>query len=440
MSDAKVLIIDDEPDICELLSLTLHRMALPCDIAGSYQDAIRKIDTGSYFLVLTDMRLPDGDGGDIVRYLQKNKPQLPVAVLTAYGSVENAVHMLKAGAFDYVSKPIDLTLLKSLIQVALTLYQRPVTQDERLVGNSDVMQQLRQQISKLARSQAPVFIQGESGVGKELVARLIHYHGPRAEKPFIAVNCAAIPNELMESEFFGHKKGSFTGAFSDQQGLFVAAEGGTLFLDEVAELPLSMQVKLLRAIQEKAIKPIGGLVEMPVDVRVLSATNKNLQEEVAHGRFRQELYYRINVIELRVPTLKERVADIPLLAEHILAKLAHQQKINPIHLSAECLELLQTYSFPGNVRELENILERALALCNGEKITREDLQLPEWTQKKEPMLSTTQFGLEQSLIEHERALILNALEQTRWNRTAAAKLLGLSFRVLRYRLRKLGID
>jgi len=441
MSNAKVLVIDDEPDIRELISLTLKRMGLSCDVASCFKEGTSYIDKNEYFLVLTDMRLPDGDGYEIVRYIQKHKPQLPVAVITAFGNVEGAVNTLKAGAFDYVSKPVDLSMLKSLVNTALCMYQQPTPQDDLLLGESQVMQVLRQNIKKLARSQAPVFIQGESGVGKELVARLIHAYGPRLEKPFIAVNCGAIPSELMESEFFGHKKGSFTGALADKKGLFVAAEGGTLFLDEVAELPLAMQVKLFRVIQEKAVKPIGELNEIAVDVRILSASNKNLQDEIAAGRFRQELYYRINVIELHVPTLQERASDIPLLATSILQKLAKAQQREPVALSKESLQALQTYSFPGNVRELENILERAMTLCNGDRLELSDLNLPPTDRSPAaPKTQATGRNLDSSLEAHEKELILNALEKTKWNRTEAARLLGVSFRTLRYRLKKLGLD
>lgn len=441
MNKSKVLVIDDEPDIRELLSLTLTRMGLWCDVVSNFQEGIACIDKNSYFLVLTDMRLPDGDGCEIVQYIQKNKPQLPVAVITAYGSVESAVNTLKAGAFDYVSKPIDLGMLKELVNTALRMHESlPKHHDELLLGDSPAMQELRKNINKLARSQAPVYIHGPSGVGKELVARLIHANGPRCDKPFVPVNCGAIPSELMESEFFGHKKGSFTGAVADKQGLFVAAKGGTLFLDEIAELPLVMQVKLLRAIQEKAVKPIGELTEIPVDVRILSASNKSLFDEVAAGRFRQELYYRINVIELHVPTLKERASDIPLLAHSILEKLAKEQHREPVKLQPACIKALQAYSFPGNVRELENILERAMALCNDNTIEVSDLHLPQANEQLPLEPQTTNFDLDSNLQEHEKELILNALEKTKWNRTAAARLLGISFRTLRYRLKKLGID
>lgn len=442
MNKLKVLVIDDEPDICELLSLTLTRMGYVCDTVSSYKRGIEALQQYKYSLVLTDMRLPDGDGVEIVKWIQKVKPQLPVAVITAYGNVEGAVNTLKAGAFDYLSKPVDLTLLKGLVKTALSIHQKSVSaRDEVLLGDSQVMQDLRQNINKLSRNQAPVFIYGESGVGKELAAQLIHSQGPRAEKPFIAVNCGAIPSELMESEFFGHKKGSFTGAIADKAGLFMAANGGTLLLDEIAELPLAMQVKLLRAIQEKAIKPIGEQFETAIDVRILSASHKNLQDEIKAGRFRQDLYYRINVIELRVPSLQERLEDIPLLANHILKKLANKQNSEAIVLSRACLQALKSHDFPGNVRELENVLERAMALCDENHIEVSDLNLPA-SQTPADITSAQPFtnDLGNSLQEHEKELILEALETTKWNRTAAAKILGISFRTLRYRLKKLGLD
>ncbi|WP_408075701.1 sigma-54-dependent transcriptional regulator [Legionella pneumophila] len=442
MIKSKVLVIDDEPDIRELLTLTLSRMGLICDEVSDFKQGIEHIKQNYYSLVLTDMRLPDGDGIEIVKFIQKYKPQLPVAVITAYGNVEGAVNTLKAGAFDYVSKPVDLKMLRELVKTALSM-QNPSTEspDEGLlVGESLIMQQLRESIHKLARSQAPVFIQGDSGVGKELVAQLIHANGPRKDKPFIPVNCGAIPGELMESEFFGHKKGSFTGAISDKTGLFVAAHGGTLFLDEIAELPLAMQVKLLRAIQEKAIKPIGELYEIPVDVRILSASHKNLIEEINAGRFRQDLYYRINVIELRVPTLMERLSDIPCLTEAILKKLSKNQNRNLVKINPSCFEILSRYHFPGNVRELENILERAMAMCEGEVIEPSDLHLPRTTITPAVAVPSTSTNLNGYLQDQEKELILDALEKTKWNRTAAAQLLGVSFRTLRYRLKKLGLD
>lgn len=441
MMKNNILIIDDEPDIRELLTLTLSRMGLSCDTASDFNEGIESIKQNNYALVLTDMRLPDGEGIDIVKFIQKNKPQMPVAVITAYGNVEGAVNTLKAGAFDYVSKPVDLTMLKQLVKTALAM-QNPLVEEreEVLVGDSLVMKQLREDIYKLARSQAPVFIQGESGVGKELAAQLIHANGPRKDKPFIPVNCGAIPSELMESEFFGHKKGSFTGAITDKTGLFVAAHGGTLFLDEIAELPLAMQVKLLRAIQEKAIKPIGELYEIPVDVRILSASHKNLLEEINAERFRQDLYYRVNVIELRVPTLSQRLSDIPSLSCAILRKLAKNQNRSVVSLNTECIHALQNYHFPGNVRELENILERAMAMCEGDTIELSDLHIPQTVAANTVVTSPVSANLNGYLQDQEKEIILEALEKTKWNRTAAAKLLGVSFRTLRYRLKKLGLD
>jgi two-component system response regulator PilR (NtrC family) len=441
MNKSSVLVIDDEPDIRELLALTLSRMGLLCDTAVDFKQGIESIKQNNYSLVLTDMRLPNGDGIEIVKFIQKFKPQLPVAVITAFGNVEAAVNTLKAGAFDYVSKPVNLRMLKELVKTALSMKNfMQNKQNDLLVGESQVMRQLNENIHKLARNQAPVFIQGDSGVGKELVAQLIHANGPRVDKPFIPVNCGAIPSELMESEFFGHKKGSFTGAIADKTGLFVAAHGGTLFLDEIAELPLAMQVKLLRAIQEKAIKPIGELYEVPVDVRILSASHKNLLEEIRNGRFRQDLYYRVNVIELRVPTLAERLSDIPSLAVAILKKLAKNQNKESVALKPECLMILQNYHFPGNVRELENILERAMALCEGEIIEPKDLHLPQTTAAITPASPQSLANLNGFLQDQEKELILDALDKTKWNRTAAARLLGISFRTLRYRLKKLGLD
>lgn len=442
MTINQVLVIDDEPDIRELLTLTLSRMGLSCDAVENLKMGIDQIQKSNYALVLTDMRLPDGDGIEIVHYIQKHKPQLPVAVITAYGNVEGAVNTLKAGAFDYVSKPVDLGMLKELVKTALAMQTNTAVDhnDALLVGDSLEMKELRESIYKLARSQAPVFIQGESGVGKELVAQLIHANGPRKDKPFIPVNCGAIPSELMESEFFGHKKGSFTGAIADKTGLFVAAHGGTLFLDEIAELPLVMQVKLLRAIQEKAIKPIGELYETPVDVRILSASHKNLLEEIKLGKFRQDLYYRVNVIELRVPTLLERISDVPVLTEAILKKMAKNQNRNPVSINPDCYVLLKQYHFPGNVRELENILERAMAMCEGDRIEPGDLHFPQTSNQLSGETASTAANLNGYLQDQEKELIMEALEKTKWNKTAAARLLGVSFRTLRYRLKKLGID
>jgi len=379
-----------------------------------------------------------------VQFIQQRYPQTPVAMITAYGSLDTAIGALKAGAFDFVTKPVDLARLRELVNSALRLQEQQAgdaPSDERLLGNSPPMQQLRSQIGKLARSQAPVYISGESGSGKELVARLIHEQGPRADKPFVPVNCGAIPSELMESEFFGHKKGSFTGAIEDKQGLFQAAQGGTLFLDEVADLPLGMQVKLLRAIQEKAVRAVGGQQEMVVDVRILCATHKDLAAEVAAGRFRQDLFYRLNVIELRVPPLRERREDIPLLANVLLQRL-NQCSHNNVQLSEDAIAKLQSYRFPGNVRELENMLERAYTLCEHERIEARDLRLADSSLPSdggETSLAQVD-NLEDYLEAIERKLIMQALEETRWNRTAAAERLGMSFRSMRYRLKKLGID
>ena len=367
MSQSSVLIVDDEPDLCELLSITLRRMDVHPRTAGDVAAAQRLLKAERFDLCLTDMRLPDGDGLDLVLWIQQNVPNLPVAVITAHGNVETAVRALKAGAFDFVSKPLDLGGLRKLVAAALKLAGDSegdtTVFGPRLLGASAPMQALREMIARVARSQAPVHISGESGTGKELVAKLIHETGPRREAPFVPVNCGAIPNELMESELFGHKRGSFTGAVSDKQGLIQSAEGGTLFLDEVADLPLHMQVKLLRVIQEKSVRPVGETREVPVDVRILSATHRNLAELVAQGRFREDLYYRINVIELRVPPLRERREDLPELAAGILRRLSLRLGVPTPVLDPAALELLRAHPFPGNVRELENVLERALTLC-----------------------------------------------------------------------------
>ncbi len=451
MTAPLALIVDDEPDIRELLELTLGRMNIHTRVAANLADAQRLLGEASFDLCLTDMRLPDGDGLQLVETIQQAYPELPVAVITAHGNMETAVQALKAGAFDFVSKPVDLQLLRNLVHGALSLgarAERDLRTRDPLLGDSAIMQTIRSTIAKLARSQAPVYVSGESGTGKELVANLIHAKGPRGDKPFVPVNCGAIPSELMESEFFGHRKGSFTGAISDKQGLFQAADGGTLFLDEVAELPLHMQVKLLRAIQEKAVRPVGEQNEIPIDVRVLSATHKDLAKLVDAGDFRQDLYYRINVIELHVPSLRERREDIPKLAQNILAKLAGNQEDNEQpHLGQEALETLQRYPFPGNVRELENILERALTLCDGAEIQLDDLALPvlDAAAQQEQALNQPPpppegVALEDYLQDVEKQAILKALEQTHNNKTAAAKLLGITFRAMRYRLRKLGLE
>ncbi len=434
----RVLVIDDEADIRELIDLTLSRMGLAAETAASVAEARQALARGEFQLCLTDMRLPDGDGLEIVRFIVEHFPQIPVAVITAYGNTENAVAALKAGAFDYLAKPVGLEQLRSLVRSALRLPERNKENDplQALTGESPSMQQVRAMIEKLARSQAPIYISGESGSGKELAARLIHARSARGVGAFVPVNCGAIPENLMESEFFGYRKGAFTGADNDRAGFFQAASGGTLFLDEVADLPLPMQVKLLRALQEKKVRKVGCVAEESVDVRVICATHQNLRERVEQGSFRQDLYYRLNVIELRMPALRERREDIPALADNLLGKLSGA---TPPRLSSAALQALQAYPFPGNVRELENILERATALCSGEQILPEDLHLePEEIGGSEG----TRGGetLDDYLNRLERQAILDALGKTDGNRTAAARLLGVTFRSLRYRLERLGIE
>jgi len=465
MSKQTVLVIDDERDIRELLTITLGRMELDVDAVGSVNEARSALAARRYDLCFTDMRLPDGSGQEIIELIAGSFPDMPVAMITAYGNVDAAVNALKAGAFDFVSKPVDIHLLRRLVRTALRLSEerkadagnKTAPGADRLIGESAAMTEVRGKIAKLARNQAPVYIGGESGVGKELVARLIHELGPRSAGAFVPVNCGAIPSELMESEFFGHRKGSFTGAHADKEGLFQAAQGGTLFLDEVAELPLHMQVKLLRAIQEKAVRPIGGRDEIPVDVRILSATHKNLAALVEQGLFRQDLFYRINVIELRVPPLRERRGDVPRLAEFVLRQLAAESGGPVGKLQPDALAALEAYHFPGNVRELENILERAMAMCEGDTIEADDLMLP---QRSAPPVASAAVGvaeavtpiapaardaaadgsLEDYISNIERDTIIKALEESRYNKTATAKKLGITFRALRYKLKKLGID
>ncbi|WP_202840045.1 sigma-54-dependent transcriptional regulator [Luteimonas saliphila] len=460
------LIVDDEHDIRELLVLTLGRMGLRTDTAPNLHAARQMLGTVSYDLCLTDMRLPDGSGLELVSEISTRFPSTPVAVITAYGNVEAAVEALKAGAFDFVSKPVDINVLRGLVRQALELNTRRLAQPDeagRLIGTSPPMVTLRQTISKVARSQAPVHISGESGTGKELVARTIHAQGSRAGGPFVPVNCGAIPSELMESEFFGHKKGSFTGANSDKPGLFQAADGGTLFLDEVAELPLQMQVKLLRAIQEKSVRAVGSQNEVQVDTRILSATHKDLSKLVADGKFRHDLFYRINVIGLPVPSLRERNGDLPLLSAAILDRLSKAMKRPSPTLASDAVAALQGYAFPGNVRELENILERALALADGNTIHADDLQLPASTGMMPPPpaghghatpapaaagadprttspFDTASSALPSYIEEIERTAIQQALQENRYNKTKTAAALGITFRALRYKLKKLGID
>ena len=435
----KVLVVDDEPDLLELLELTLSRMGLDTSRAESVADALRLLDREPFDLCLTDMRLPDGEGLRVVEYITQRAMDVPVAVITAFGSAENAVAALKAGAFDYLSKPVALEQLRALVKQALKVPEKEKpAHSYQLLGDSPAMEIARDLIERLAKSQAPVFINGESGSGKELAARMIHLKGPRAEQPFIAVNCGAIPENLMESEFFGYKKGAFTGAEGDRDGFFQAANGGTLFLDEVADLPLAMQVKLLRAIQEKKVRKVGATTEEPVDARIISATHKKLTALVENGEFRQDLYYRLNVIELQMPSLREMREDIPPIANAILAKLSRG---GGAALEPEAVVALERYPFPGNVRELENILERGLSLAaDPQHITAEDLHLTPVADESDVAIPAgDKWPLQDYLDRVERQAINEALEKTRYNRTAAAKLLGITFRAMRYRMERLGI-
>ena len=446
MSSANALIVDDEPDIRELIRITLERMGLRCTEAESISKAEQALEAQRFDLCLTDMRLPDGSGISLVRTIQSQSECCPVAVITAHGNVELAVEALKAGAFDFVSKPIELNVLRALVQTALRLSDPSAGEaaaggdiKTRLVGNSEEIRRTRARAAKLARSQAPVYVSGESGVGKELVAQMIHSLGPRANARFVPVNCGAISPELIESELFGHKKGSFTGAHADNPGLFQAAAGGTLFLDEVAELPLPMQVKLLRAIQEKSVRPVGANEEVPVDVRILSATHKNLGQLVEQGEFRQDLFYRVNVIELHVPPLRQRTEDIEILAKHFLSKWSDPQA-PALKLSDEALNALERYAFPGNVRELENILERAMTLADGDFIEVFDLALPHASASGPSTMHYGRQSLDDYLAQVEVETIEGALRQADGNKTAAARLLGLKFGALRYRMQKLGLE
>ncbi len=447
MDAARVLIVDDEADIRELLGMALTKMGLNTDAASTQAEAVDLLRERSYDLCLSDMRLPDGDGLRLLAHISKLHPSTPVAVITAYGSTENAVAALKAGAFDYLSKPVSLGQLRNLVKAALKLPRQGAGRKAEdpesaggalaLLGNSVPIRQVRDLIGKLARSQAPIYISGESGSGKELAAQLIHLQSARGDYPFVPVNCGAIPENLMESEFFGYRKGAFTGADRDRDGFFQAAQGGTLFLDEVAELPVSMQVKLLRAIQEKKVRKVGSTAEEGVDVRIISATHINLGEAVKNGRFRQDLYYRLNVIELKMPPLREMPEDIPVLAAAALGRHAATLSAEPPRISPEALQALGGYAFPGNVRELENILERAMALTSDSVIRVEDLQLA--AQPEAAALPGGELPLQEYLEQVEKQKILAALERARHNKTAAAKLLGISFRALRYRMERLGI-
>ena len=445
MDKPLVLVVDDEPDIRELLSITLERMKLSVETTEDLTSARKLLESGRFQLCLTDMRLPDGDGLELVEWIQEHCAGVPVAVITAHGNVETAVRALKIGAFDFVSKPVQVGDLRKIVDTALRLGgPAPGGGDTPLIGDSRSMAELRKMIAKVARSQAPVHITGESGTGKELVARLIHDSGPRSGSPFVPVNCGAIPSELMEGELFGHRKGSFTGAVEDKEGMIRSAEGGTLFLDEIGDLPLHMQVKLLRVIQERSVRPVGENRELPVDVRFLSASHRDLTSMVAKGEFREDLYYRLNVIELRVPPLRERDGDVLLLAEHILSRLGAEMALASTSLTRAARRKLKQHSFPGNVRELENVLERALTLSEAGKIDADDIQLrsPQTAAGTEGAESahSAEGGLGSQLEDVEREAIVQALEQTRYNKTAAAKLLGISFRALRYRIKKLGLE
>jgi len=443
MTRPVALIVDDEPDLCELLGITLGRMDVASSAVHDIAAARQALQEGSFDLCLSDMRLPDGDGLDLVEWMQEHAPEVPVAVITAHGNVEAAVRALKLGAFDFVSKPLKVGDLRKLVNQALRLSSRggagEASGTGTLLGRTPAIERLREMIARVARSQAPVLISGESGTGKELVARLIHDSGSRRDAAFVPVNCGAIPGELMESELFGHRKGSFTGAVADKPGLVQAAEGGTLFLDEIAELPLPMQVKLLRVIQERTARPVGEQHESPVDVRILSATHQDLGRLVAEGRFREDLFYRLNVIELHVPPLRERLGDVEELAEALLTKLARRSGAQRTRLSAAALAKLGQYGFPGNVRELENILERALTLSSGPAIEADDITLR--GAPPAPGAAVDPAGpLEDRLESIERSTIVKALEENRYNKTAAARQLGITFRALRYRIKKLGIE
>lgn len=443
MSNPKILIIDDEPDIRELLVITLMRMGLDTECAENYETAIQQLNDEKFDCCLTDMRLPDGDGIDIVHHIQKLDYNLPVAVISAHGNMQLAIEAMKAGAFDFVSKPIAIDILRNLVSKAVESISairekvdeniKQIENDSdkyQIIGESPAITELKNNISKLSRTQVPVYIQGESGTGKELVARQIHIQSARSHAPFIAVNCGAIPSELMESELFGHKKGSFTGADSDHEGLFQSAEGGTLFLDEIADLPLHMQVKLLRVLQEKKIRPIGNAKEITIDVRIISASHKDLNQLVQDKLFRQDLFYRINVIHTLVPPLNKRPEDIKLLVPHILSKI-NLQNNTKIIIDDSAIKKLEQYDFPGNIRELENILERSCALCGNELISRNDLSLPQ-----QSLIEDTLDNLTQNTESIEQGHISKALENNQWNQSATARQLGITLRQLRYRMDK----
>jgi two-component system response regulator PilR (NtrC family) len=446
----KALIIDDEPDIRNLIHITLERMNIDCACAADFSEAIALLEQQEFHFCLTDMKLPDGNGMDLIALANKKYRKMPIAMITAFGNMETAIAALKSGAFDFIAKPIDLGRLREVVTAALKLTEVSLVSDAnknhtvRLIGESKAMVHLNNQIEKVARTQAPIFIHGPSGTGKELVSQLIHSLGARRDKPFIAVNCGAIPRDLMESEFFGHMKGSFTGASSDKLGFFRAADGGTLFLDEVTELPIEMQAKLLRVIQEQTVRPIGNEHELPINVRILSASHRDLRQRVEEDLFRQDLYFRLNVITIETPPLEQRPDDIPMLAQHFIQKYAKEWQMPALQLAPETLIALCEYSFPGNVRELENILQRAFTMSENDVISIEDLNLPsQQNQPRHVMKSSTNMAngnLEAYIENIERLAINEALEATRWNKTAAAEKLGISFRALRYRCSKLNIE
>ncbi len=443
------LIIDDEPDLLSLLSISLKRMGVESIKAADVKSALKTLDRSDIDLCFTDLRLPDGSGLEVVRHVQKHHRNIPIAVITAFGEPSTAVQALKSGAFDYVSKPIEISELQAMVETALRLIPAEgdstgLESDKTLLGQSRSIQKIRELVARVARTQAPVHISGETGTGKELIARLIHDNGPRSAFPFIAVNCGAIPRELMESEFFGHRKGSFTGAHQDSQGLFRAAHRGTLFLDEVAELPFDLQVKLLRAIQEKKIRPVGDAQETPIDVRLISATHRNLEKLIESGDFREDFYYRINVIPMMAPPLRKRPEDIPELAEFVVNRLAAEGNFTAPEISAEAMDMLTGYDFPGNVRELENILERTLALSDSEVIEDEDIILPSPSpgrkQNSEFDSELSELPIDEHIMHVEIERITAALAETNGNITEAAKILGTSFRSLRYKIKKLEIE
>lgn len=466
-----ILIVDDEEDLRFLMQMTLKRMGIPCHCAENVTEAKRLLQQYRFDVCITDLNLPDGSGLELVEHISQSFAELPVAVLTAYGNMELAIAALKVGAFDFVSKPIDQQRLQALIEQALVLRSKnqslseQLTDESPLIGRSPIMMQLKQTIQKVSRSQAPVFITGESGTGKEVVARLVHQLSNRSQYAFVAVNCGAIPNDLLESEFFGHKKGSFTGANHDKQGLIQAAEGGTLFLDEIADLPLNMQVKLLRAIQEKTIRPIGADKEIPVDFRIISASHQDLERLVSQGRFRQDLFFRLHVIDLNLPPLRQRGDDIILLAQHFTQHICQDWQIPEKVLDDSAKHFLRSNTFPGNVRELRNLIERAITLCDGDVLLNEHFK--SYRQNEQAIASSTvpsldtetavqnglpSFALEEDKVQLpiegleaylekiEKQILMEALNRTHWNRTLAAKKLGMSFRSLRYRLKKFGLD